>query len=496
MEVSDTGTGIPADQLPRIFERFHRVEGARGRTHEGTGIGLALVQELVKLHGGTIAVESVVDTGTTFRISIPLGHAHLPHDQSAMRRDRRVLVRSRPAALCKRRCAGCPPIRTSPAELASSAPGPLADAAKVLVADDNADMREYVTRLLSDQWHVEAVANGRQALDLLARHDFDLVVTDVMMPELDGFGLLEAVRANPSTRELPVLMLSARAGEDATIGGLQAGASDYLVKPFSARELIARVEAQLLRARVRAVERAYAERLREVFTQVPVAIALTRGPDHVFELANPAYTSTVPTGSRGAVARRSIRRTRRHDARELVHRVYQTGLPVVERGWRMRSQSAGSGAQRYLDLTLQPLFDGDGNVEGVAIAAYDVSGMIEARRHAEAASRTKDEFLAMLGHELRNPLAPILTALQLLRLRGIDAASKEREVIERQVNHLVRLVDDLLDVSRITGGKIQLQRAPRRAGRRGLQGRRNLEPALRTASSPPCRRRAVVGTDG
>ena len=193
---------------------------------------------------------------------------------------------------------------------------------------------------------------------------------------------------------------------------------------------------------------------------MPVAIALTRGPDHVSELADPEDTSPFRREVVGQSLAEAFAEPAARDARELVHRVYQTGLPVVERGWRMRSQSAGSGAQRYLDLTLQPLFDGDGNVEGVAIAACDVSGMVEARRHAEAASRTKDEFLAMLGHELRNPLAPILTALQLLRLRGIDAASNEREVIDRQVNHLVRLVDDLLDVSRITGGKIQLQRAP------------------------------------
>lgn len=334
--VRDTGGGIPEAELPRVFERFHRIEGSRSRTHEGTGIGLALVLELVKLHGGAVRVESEVGRGSAFTVSIPMGRAHLPPEH----------VREAPAPVPPRGSNAF--VEAALRWLPDDAPGELpldpeepgADDARecVLLADDNADMRNYIRRLLGARWRVTAVANGAEALRRVARARPNLVITDVMMPDLDGFGLLQALRADPETRDLPVLMLTARAGEESRVVGLQAGADDYLVKPFSARELEVRVEALLLRARMR-----------------------------------------------GEVAR--------------------------------------------------------------------------ARREAELANRAKDEFLAMLGHELRNPLAPILTALQLMHLRGVEGATRERAIIERQVKHLVGLVDDLLDVSRITRGKVQLKRA-------------------------------------
>src|SRR4029077_1877535 len=159
----------------------------------------------------------------------------------------------------------------------------------ILVADDNADMRAYIKRLLGGRWHVEVVGNGEEALIFLQGRRPDLVIADVMMPKVDGFALLRDMRANPRTRDVPVLMLSARAGEESRIEGLQAGANDYLVKPFSARELIARVEAQLLRAEMQAAEESHNRRLATIFTHAPVAIAILKGPQHVFEFANESY---------------------------------------------------------------------------------------------------------------------------------------------------------------------------------------------------------------
>jgi signal transduction histidine kinase len=343
LSVRDSGTGIPENELPRIFDRFHRVEGARGRTQEGTGIGLALVQELVRLHGGSIAVESREGHGTTFTVAVPTGHAHLPPDRIIPPRPLETAMIGADAFVGEAERWLPEGTELAAEEAARDRPRAGGDAARILLADDNADMRAYLTRLLGVRWHVHAASDGLQALELAKQLRPDLVVTDVMMPQLDGFGLLRALRADASTREIPVMMLSARAGEEARAEGFEAGADDYLVKPFTAREVVARVEAQLLRTRIRAIE--------------------------VTELAH-------------------------------------------------------------------------------------------ARQVAEDASRAKDEFLAMLGHELRNPLAPILTALQLLRLRGVQAGERERTIIERQVRHLVGLVDDLLDVSRITRGKIRLSRLP------------------------------------
>jgi len=242
LAVTDTGVGIPESELPHLFERFHRVEGTRGRTLEGSGIGLALVQELVKLHGGGVGVTSTLGAGSTFTVSLPFGAERAPAERSAAA-STAVHTDAYVAEALRWLPAGdnAPPTST-PAGVAQS---------RVLLADDNADMRDYVQRLLGARYQVTAVSDGQQALASALAQPPDLVLTDVMMPELDGFGLLRALRDHERTRTLPILLLSARAGEESRVEGLDAGADDYLVKPFTARELMARVEAHLSLARMR-----------------------------------------------------------------------------------------------------------------------------------------------------------------------------------------------------------------------------------------------------
>ncbi len=262
--VEDTGGGIPEHELPHIFERFHRVQGARGRTQEGTGIGLALVSELIKLHGGTVAVRSAEGEGSTFTVSLPFGTAHLPRERIGVARNSSSTVlhaesyveeaatwlprgRSFSAAADHSPGPGLPAIP----ETVSSPVNGRVSGDRVLVVDDNADMRDYLAKLLAGHYQVETAANGEEALARVFANPPGLVLCDVMMPSLDGFGLLQALRATPETRALPVILLSARAGEEAGAEGLDAGASDYLVKPFTARELLARVRAHLEMTRIR-----------------------------------------------------------------------------------------------------------------------------------------------------------------------------------------------------------------------------------------------------
>jgi signal transduction histidine kinase len=345
LAVHDTGTGIPEEELPKLFNRFHRVEGARGRTQEGTGIGLALVQELARLHGGTVAVDSVYGDGSTFKVSIPLGQAHLPADRIGGARtlpsttvgaDSYVEEALRWLPSDNTDDSGIFPLLSRatgalPVMPVSAGPRP-----RIVLADDNADMRDYVRRLLAASYDVIPVADGLAALQVVADEEPDLVLTDVMMPNLDGFALLKALREDPSTAGVPVIMLSARAGEEARVEGLQAGADDYLIKPFSTRELLARVSGTLALAKLR---REIADALKE-------------------------------------------------------------------------------------------------------------------------ADRRKDEFLATLAHELRNPLAPIRNGLQILRLAGDnrEVAERARGMMERQLQQMIRLIDDLLDLSRVSRGKIDLRK--------------------------------------
>ena len=297
MAVTDTGTGIPAAELPKIFKRFERVEGAAGRSFEGTGIGLALVQELVKIHGGKITVESRGRLGKPIhgfdsdRVFAPERCA-----AEAPRRECHDIGDGRmPTSM--RRCGGL--AKQNDAEtsaISMTADGealisPELESAvsrnRVLVADDNADMRQYLHRLLKEFYEVETVSNGAEALDAIRRQMPDLVLSDVMMPVMDGMALLSSIREDPIMASMPVILLSARAGEEAQVEGLDTGADDYLIKPFSARELIARVSAALKIAQLRATSetliREERTRLLEVLqpgTGVFCAFARTRSCHH------------------------------------------------------------------------------------------------------------------------------------------------------------------------------------------------------------------------
>jgi PAS domain S-box-containing protein len=249
--VSDTGTGIAAEELPQLFKRFHRIRGAKGRSYEGSGIGLALVQELVKLHGGTIGIESKVGRGSRFTLTIPLGCGHLPPDRLGAARAPASMTGASEAYVreAERWLANEPASLADESDEAAKRPG--VEKELVLVADDNADLRHYITRLLETQYRVLAVSDGARAIEEIQRLRPSLVIADVMMPGVDGFGLLNAVRTHPELHGIPVILLSARAGEESRVEGLHAGADDYMVKPFSARELLARVESHLALKRLR-----------------------------------------------------------------------------------------------------------------------------------------------------------------------------------------------------------------------------------------------------
>ncbi|MBE8999668.1 response regulator [Nostoc sp. LEGE 12447] len=617
--VKDTGIGIPAEEIPHLFTRFHRVKGAQGRTFEGSGIGLSLVQELVQMHGGTVKVTSVLGAGSCFTVSIPTGYAHLPPARISAPRTLastalgatpyleealRWLPEESRGSRGRREAGGEEIIQEGDYTYISSSPAPLplCTSARILLADDNADMRDYVKRLLSQQYEVESVADGLAALDSARGRVPDLVLTDVMMPGLDGFGLLQELRANPQTKKVPIILLSARAGEEARVEGLEAGADDYLIKPFSARELLARVEAALKMARLREeamqreqelrieaeVAKAHLEtvlagiqdqffvldrelnytfvndRVAEVvgipkeelldrmiwelfpdlaksefYTQVHRAMAEQTVVQ--FEYFYPAwqrwfenrlypfadgvsiFVTDISDRKQAEKALRESEEQFRNMADNAPFMVWVTDTnnycTYLSKSWydftgHNEETSLGfgwlnavhpedcdevrniflkaskrceafrmeyrlhrkDGEYRWTIDAANPWFGVDAQFKGYIGSVIDITErktaeaerdrLLEleqgARTEAETANRIKDEFLAVLSHELRSPLNPILGWARLLQTREFQPAEIKKAIatIERNAKLQAQLIEDLLDVSRILQGKLNLKMFP------------------------------------
>jgi signal transduction histidine kinase/two-component SAPR family response regulator len=509
LTVRDTGVGIPAEELPKVFERFHRVEISRGRTQEGSGIGLALVRELVKLHGGTVSVESAPGRGSLFTVSLPRGNEHLPDDR--INAARTLTSTSLGAAPFVSEALRWLPDSSNEGGDGSfvTSHEPLREVADerrfhVLLADDNTDMRDYVSRLLADRYQVRAVADGQAAWNAIQEHVPDLVLSDVMMPVLDGFELLRRIRADPQTREMPVVLLSARAGEESRIEGLEAAADDYIVKPFSARELLATVDSHIKTVNIRRHSQqalAMHNKRLEVLWEAAGVLLTTEDPDtmlkelfgkirdslgldvyfnfmvrdsgDVLELVScgGVYPETSQTFSRlefgqavcGNVA---LRRTPivatyiQQSSEPMVQLVKGLGIrayacnPLIAGGQLLGTLSFASRTRDNFDREEIEFLE---TISHYVTLAYERLRLIDQLREQD---QRKDEFLATLAHELRNPLAPISNGLELIRLSNNNPATIEKAttIMHRQVEQLVRLVDDLLDVARISRNKLELRK--------------------------------------
>jgi PAS domain S-box-containing protein len=432
LRVQDTGVGIPEEELSNLFVRFHRIPNARSRTHEGSGIGLSLVHELIKLHSGSVRVESALAQGSTFIVTIPLGQRHLATGQPNGNRALTVAT-ARVTPFVQEALRWLPTDEhtdSSPEIVADlemmSVPQPSISVgssptrSRVLVADDNADMRLYLVRLLSEHFDVTAVANGQAALDSVRQQLPELVLSDVMMPELDGFGLLRELRKNPDTRTLPIILLSAKAGEGSRVEGLSAGADDYLVKPFSSREMIARVQTHIQLAKVRAEA---ARNIRESEGKLQLSLKAsamgvfywypeedrTEADSRVLEIFGLSATKDLSLAS--ALATMIHPDDRDRYARSVERSIDPTLDGKLEEEIRIRLRN---GSERWISVTAQLQFDGQ------PARATRMAGLIgditDRKRTEEAVKRRSAQYQTLLNQA---PLGVYLVDAE-FRIRDVN----------------------------------------------------------------------------
>ena len=379
LTVSDTGVGIPENELPHMFDRFHRVENAGGRSHEGTGIGLSLTKELVLLHKGTISVESRPGSGSSFTIDIPSGTDHIPAEQLHKSISAKDILQDN---IYTGEMIFLP--ATVETELPANRIQPLRqDRQTVLIADDNADMRHYLASLLGSVYEIVIAANGKEALDTISQQPIDLVLSDIMMPVMDGIALLRNIKNDTKTAHIPVILITARAGEESRMEGFETGADDYLVKPFSAGELQARIKSQLTVAKVRTHA---IRQIQSLFQQAPIAIQILTGANFTYELVNNRSLELVRKTKEeitGRTVDEVFPELRAQGFIALLEKVYSTGEIYVSDETQIDYYREGKKVQTFAKFVYAPLRDEQGTVTGIMVTGDDITAQVQARRRIE-----------------------------------------------------------------------------------------------------------------
>ena len=472
LSVKDTGIGIPPAELPNLFKRFHRVQGSRGRSFEGSGIGLSFVKELVELHQGSIKVFSILDKGSRFTVTVPTGSTHLPSDR-ILDNPTELDLNSENANSYLKQALGwlqnpVTPLIEREFTVEQPTPNLRKSSARILLVDDNQDMRDYLARLLDSCYEVETVADSMAALNAVQNNPPDLILSDVMMPGMDGFELLRSLREQPQTQEIPIILLSARAGEESRIEGLEAGADDYLIKPFSARELLARIEATLKLAELRRTARTLRQQTETAEANLQNVLSslrdgfLTLDRDWCYTYINDRQLEIISKKREEVIGKNvwhifpDIVDTEFYDRAEqvMLSRIplqFEYYYPTWERWFENRIYPVPNGiAILCAEITERKQIEGER--EQLLVREKN------ARSKAEELNRLKDEFLAIVSHELRTPLNPIIGWSELLAAGRLNSEQTAQaiDIVRRNAKLQAQLIEDLLDVSRILRGKIKL----------------------------------------
>ena len=246
IKIRDTGIGIPKEEIPKLFDRFYQVDNSFTKEHEGTGIGLALTKELVELHHGSISVESKIGEWTEFTVKFPLGKNHLRDDEIIAEKEIEPSVILNPDEIGMKNLGLESPAVTNNGEVSLRAPlndgEENGDKTIILVVEDNHDMREFIKESLGKGYQIEEAINGEQGVNKAEKIIPDIIISDMMMPKMDGSELTRILKNDEKTSHIPIILLTARSGQENKIEGLETGADDYLTKPFDTKELQIRIK--------------------------------------------------------------------------------------------------------------------------------------------------------------------------------------------------------------------------------------------------------------
>lgn len=381
LKVKDTGVGIPKKELKHIFQRFHRAKNISGRPYQGSGIGLALVNELVKFHQGAISVESIEGKGSEFVVDIPLGKAHLPQDSTSDE----LIEETTANNLYLNETDLLDRSNSEVIDMQSN--GLKENAARVLVVEDNEDMSEYIARLLGKHYIIETATDIKAALERIKNYHFDLIISDIMMPGINGLEFVKLLKSDNKTALIPTILLSALAGEGAKIKGYETGADDYLIKPFSSRELLSRVRAHLKMAQTR---KHYELQMRNIFNQAYVAICILRGPEHIIEFANAQMVNFWGRSLEEAINKPVLEvfpEIIEQGFKKILHDVYKNGERYVAHEFPIKLLRNGAYETVYLHLVYEPLREEDGTISGIIAVANDVTEHVHSKNVAQESEK-------------------------------------------------------------------------------------------------------------
>lgn len=476
LTIEDSGTGVKPELREAIFERFRQGDGGADRQFSGTGLGLAIARDFVRMHNGTISVTDSELGGALFQVRIPFIDLQEKNGDTPQKKPLSVTDLNTLEGLIEELRLPMNPQHVTERSRPAFSPRP-----RVLVVEDNPDMNRFIVQSLSAEYEVINAFDGKQGLEKALSEAPKLIVSDLMMPGFSGEQMIGEIRRYPQLREIPILLLSAKADEELKIRLLEESVQDFVTKPFSEKDLLARVRnlmaVEQSREELREAERVKREIVEEsnrdlqarfqqlsgLFEQTPSFMAVLRGPEHIFEIANAAFYKLI--GYREIIGKNmqeAIPEAIGQGFLTLLDGVYKTGKTYTGTGVPLSLQRTGKDSleQRYVDFVYQPLWDNDRQLVGIFVEGHDVTEHKKAEELLQSANKRKDEFLATLAHELRNPLAPIRHAAM---IGGSGNATESElkwahEVIERQARHMGLLLDDLLDISRFNTGKLELRK--------------------------------------